>query len=311
MPRTSRAVHRIERAAQSDRSIISRPRTLRFAADDGVRDYPHGMGDVDPTTRFSDRVALYEQCRPAYPDALLTALQQEIGLSRASSVADIGSGTGISSALLLRIGCTVFAVEPNEEMRRAAAARLASDPRFHSVAGRAEATTLGDRSVDAVTAGRHSTGLRHTRPERRLSRIMRPGGPAALFWNTRRTGGTPFLGAYEQLLRTFGTDYLQVNHRNVDAQALAAFFGGPYQARVFSNVQVFDFDGLRGRLLSSSYVPGPQHPDHELDDRGARPVVRHASRGTAACAWNTTRSSSSDRSCDHTWAITVVPAPIV
>jgi SAM-dependent methyltransferase len=221
------------------------------------------MGNVDPTARFSDRVADYGRCRPGYPDALLTALQQEIGLSRASAVADIGSGTGIASALLLRIGCTVFAVEPNEEMRRAAEARLASDPRFHSVAGRAESTTLGDRSVDAVTAAQafHWFATHETRTE--VIRILRPGGPAVLFWNTRRTGGTPFLAAYEQLLRTFGTDYLQVNHRNVDAQALAAFFGGPYQSRVFSNLQIFDFDGLRGRLLSSSYVPGPQHPDHE------------------------------------------------
>jgi ubiquinone/menaquinone biosynthesis C-methylase UbiE len=220
------------------------------------------MRSGDSTTRFSNRVADYSRCRPAYPDALLTVLQREIGLSHASIIADIGSGTGISSELLLRSGGTVFAVEPNAEMRRAAEARLGNEPRFRSVAARAEATTLADRSVDAVTAGQafHWFALREARAE--FIRILRPGGMAALFWNTRRTEGSPFLSAYERLLRQFGTDYLQVDHRNVSAPDLRAFFGDGYEARVFPNVQVFDFDGLRGRLLSSSYAPGPQHPDH-------------------------------------------------
>jgi SAM-dependent methyltransferase len=221
-----------------------------------------GMRSIDSTTRFSDRVADYGRYRPAYPDALLTVLRREIGLSRSSIVADIGSGTGISSELLLRIACTVFAVEPNAEMRRAAEARLGNEPRFRSIAARAEATTLGDRSVDVVTAGQafHWFAAREARAE--FIRILRPGGTVALFWNTRRTGGSPFLSAYERLLQQFATDYLQVNHRNVSTADLHAFFGGDYEARVFANEQIFDFDGLRGRLLSSSYAPGPQHPDH-------------------------------------------------
>jgi SAM-dependent methyltransferase len=223
-----------------------------------------GMRSVDSTTRFSDRVADYSRYRPAYPDALLTVLQREIGLSRSSIVADIGSGTGISSDLLLRIGCTVFAVEPNAEMRKAAEARFGNEPRFRSVAARAEATTLGDRSVDVVTAGQafHWFAAREARAE--FIRILRPGGTVALFWNTRRTGGSPFLSAYERLLQQFATDYLQVNHRNVSTPDLRAFFGGDYEARLFPNEQIFDFDGLRGRLLSSSYTPGPEHPDHPL-----------------------------------------------
>jgi SAM-dependent methyltransferase len=220
------------------------------------------MSGVDPTRRFSNRVADYVRYRPAYPDALLTALQGEAGLSSASIVADIGSGTGISTELLLRIGCTVFAIEPNAHMRSAAETRLGSEPRFRSVAARAEATTLPDGSVDAVTAGQafHWFSTPETRTE--FIRILRPGGTVALFWNTRRSAGTPFLSAYERLLQDFGTDYAQVDHRKVDASILPMFFGGPYQSRVFFNEQTFDFDGLLGRLLSSSYAPGSAHPDH-------------------------------------------------
>jgi SAM-dependent methyltransferase len=246
------------------------------------------MGPVDPTARFSDRVADYVQYRPGYPDALLEALQGEIGLSSGSVVADIGSGTGISSELLLRTGCTVFSVEPNLDMRRAAEARLGSEPRFHSVAGRAEATTLEDGTVDAAIAGQafHWFAAREARTE--FMRILRPGGMAALFWNTRRLEGSPFLSAYEQLLREFGTDYAQVDHRNVDASTLRAFFGGSYQMRVCANAQIFDVDGLRGRLLSSSYAPGPAHPDHARMLAALRQVFdAHQEKGRVRMEYDT------------------------
>ncbi len=220
------------------------------------------MNGLDSTARFSDRVADYVRCRPTYPNALRDALVHEVGVSPASIVADIGSGTGISTALLLGTGCTVFAVEPNAEMRRAAEARLGQEPRFRSVVGRAEATTLADRSVDVVTAGQafHWFSVPETRAE--LLRILRPAGKVALFWNTRRSEGTPFLGAYERLLKQFGTDYAQVQHRKVGASVLQAFFGGAFESRVFFTAQTLDYDGLLGRLLSSSYAPGPAHPDY-------------------------------------------------
>jgi ubiquinone/menaquinone biosynthesis C-methylase UbiE len=216
----------------------------------------------DPTARFSNRVAHYVKHRPGYPDALLNALQHDLALSAGSSVADVGSGTGISSDLLTRIGCRVYAIEPNAEMRRAAEARFAQEPRFHSIAARAEATTLPDASVDAITAGQAFHWFDRAKTRREFARILRPGGMVALFWNTRRTDRDPFLVAYERLLQQFGTDYPQVDHRHVNADTLRAFFGGAYQSRVFAHEQIFDFEGIKGRLLSSSYAPGPEHPNH-------------------------------------------------
>jgi SAM-dependent methyltransferase len=221
------------------------------------------QSEVDPTARFSDRVANYVRYRPGYPETLCRALEHELGIASGSVVADVGSGTGISTELLLRIGCRVYAIEPNADMRREAEARFEDDVRFHSVAARAEATTLPEARVDAVTAGQafHWFNVPQSRAE--FARILRPAGIAAVFWNTRKTDGSPFLRAYEQLLQEFGTDYRQVNHRNVDDEALSAFFGPSYQSRIFANEQDFDYDGLRGRLLSSSYVPVEGHPRYE------------------------------------------------
>src|ERR1700753_1567096 len=106
----------------------------------------------DPTQRFSSRVEDYIRYRPSYPSELLAWLTSECGISTNSRIADIGAGTGILTRLFLDFGCTVYAVEPNPEMRAGAERQLVDNRGFHSIDGRAEATTLPDSSVDFVAA---------------------------------------------------------------------------------------------------------------------------------------------------------------
>jgi SAM-dependent methyltransferase len=220
------------------------------------------MDRPDATARFSDRVDDYVKYRPGYPPALREALAREVGIGAGSLVADIGSGTGISTDLLRQIGCTVYAIEPNAEMRRAAEQRFAGDARVHSVDGRAEATSLPDASVDAIVAGQAFHWFNRADTRREFARILRPGGTMAIFWNVRKTDATPFLRAYEQMLLDFGTDYAEVHHRMNDDD-LRLFFGHAWQTRTFSYEQIFDYDGIRGRLLSSSYIPRVGDPRYE------------------------------------------------
>src|SRR6267154_5222818 len=104
------------------------------------------------TSRFSDRVENYVRYRPGYPPEVLQTLRTECGLSPKHVLADIASGTGIWTRELLENGNSVFGVEPNAQMRAAGERLLASFPKFTSVTGTAEATTLPDASVDFVTA---------------------------------------------------------------------------------------------------------------------------------------------------------------
>jgi SAM-dependent methyltransferase len=211
----------------------------------------------DPTQRFSNRVENYIRYRPGYPEGVIDILRREAGLTPGTVIADIGSGTGISSELFLKLGNAVHGVEPNAEMRRAAERLLARHPNFHSVDATAEETTLPDASVDLIVAGQAFHWFDQSRARTEFRRILRPGGWVALLWNTRRTNSTPFLRDYEALLKQFGTDYAKVRHDNLDAEQLAAFFEpGPYRRFAVDNFQHFDWEGLRGRLLSSSYVPG-------------------------------------------------------
>jgi SAM-dependent methyltransferase len=217
----------------------------------------------DPTHRFSSRVENYIKYRPGYPTSLIQTLTSECGLASKSVIADIGSGTGILSELFLKNGHRVFGVEPNREMREAGERLLRKHPNFTSVDGSAEATTLPDRSVDLITAGQAFHWFNRQRTRKEFARILKPGGWVALVWNERLTDTSLFLRAYEDLLQKYGTDYAAVDHRNVDAEAIATFFAPqPFTRRKFENRQVLDFDGVRGRLLSSSYTPEPGRPNH-------------------------------------------------
>jgi SAM-dependent methyltransferase len=224
----------------------------------------------DSTRRFSDRVRDYVRHRPDYPEAMAEALRTATGLEQGALVADVGSGTGISAQLLLRHGFRVVGVEPNEAMRGAAEAALGRNPRFRSVDGTAEHTTLPPGSVDMVAAGQAFHWFRRDEARREFARVLRPEGWVALFWNTRRTD-SPFLRAYEELLHAHATDYREVDHRRVDAAVIHDFFGGEVERRVFPNQQRFHLEELRGRLLSSSYAPPPEH-------RGHRPMLRELER---------------------------------
>jgi len=243
----------------------------------------------DPTQRFSSRVENYIKYRPTYPPAVLETLVAECGLSLSSVVADIGSGTGVLTRLFLDSGHRVYGVEPNREMREAGERLLAHYPRFTSVAGSAEATTLADHSADFAVAGQAFHWFDPGAARSEFVRILKPGGWVALVWNSRRTSGTPFLDAYEHLLQTYGTDYASVSEKQIDDAAISGFYGSvPFQQRAFDNAQRFDFDGLKGRLLSSSYTPEAGAPQYgPMLENLARIFQAHAENGQVVFEYDT------------------------
>ena len=172
------------------------------------------MLQTDPTQRFSARVENYIRYRPSYPPQVLETLRSECGLTASSAIADIASGTGIFTRLLLENGNRVYGVEPNRDMREAAERLLADFRGFSSVTGTAEATTLPDQSVDFATAAQAAHWFDLAKARREFERILKPAGWAVLIWNERSTDSTPFLREYEALLLEYGTDYEMVRHEN-------------------------------------------------------------------------------------------------
>ena len=263
------------------------------------------MTFADAKQRFSNRVADYVRYRPGYPSALIDLLRSECGLRPDHAVADVGSGTGLLSKLFLENGNRVFAIEPNEEMRRAGEECLAAYKNFSSVRGSSEATTLPDSSFDFITAAQAFHWFEPTATRREFLRILKPHGWVVVIWNDRRISETAFGRAYEDLLVRYGTDYARVKEAYPELQDMEKFFGSSaatsqndplevaeenrskdrplqnafeaaarkesgavaslqtggvslrtnFARRELPNFQEFDFDGLAGRLRSSSYAP--------------------------------------------------------
>jgi len=213
----------------------------------------------DPKRRFSNRAEYYAAFRPKYPETLLTFLREHSSFSLQSVIADVGSGTGTLSELFLRNGNPVFGIEPNDDMRRTAEARLASYRSFRSINGSAESTTLPNASVDFITAAQsfHWFQPRETRVEFR--RILRPSGWVVLIWNTRKVS-TPFLQGYEDLVVWVTRERKnRVRHKDLRPEAIYEFLGKHEEEKLESS-QRLDLEGLVGRLMSASYSPLPGEP---------------------------------------------------
>ena len=194
-------------------------------------------------------------------------LRKECGLTSSTVIADVASGTGIFTRVLLENGNRVFGVEPNAEMRKAGEEFLNAYPRFSSIEGTAEETTLPDHTVDLVTAAQAAHWFDRRKARQEFIRILKTGGWSVLIWNERRIDSTPFLRDFERLLLRYGTDYETVRHERTTQEIENFFAPSQFQSRTFDLLQEFDYPALEGRLLSSSYTP-------QSDDVAYKPMLQ-------------------------------------
>lgn len=236
---------------------------------------------ANSTERFSDRVENYVQYRPNYPAEILQIFGDEMNLQTDSTIADIGAGTGISARIFLENGNPVFTVEPNAAMRDGAVDFLKDYSQLTLVEGTSENTQLAENSVDFIVAAQafHWFKIGETRKE--FQRILKDKGYVALIWNERQLDSTEFLREYEAFLHKYATDYSEFRHENTSIEIIGEFFQTDFNCKSFKNSQTFDYEGLKGRLLSSSYTPTAENSlfpamieelkrlftNHQKDDR--------------------------------------------
>lgn len=213
--------------------------------------------------RFSNRVENYVKYRPGYPREMLDFFRDKLNLQRSYVIADIGSGTGISTRLFLENGNKVFGIEPNNLMREAAEEFLRDFPDFKSINGTAENTKLLDNSVDFITVAQAFHWFDKVKVPLEFRRILRDNGHIVLIWNERQLDSNEFLREYEKFLLEYGTDYEKVRHEQITKEVLEESFQTIFHQAIFQNSQILDFKGLKGRMLSSSYMPSAEHPRYK------------------------------------------------
>jgi ubiquinone/menaquinone biosynthesis C-methylase UbiE len=213
---------------------------------------------LDPKKRFSSRVENYIKFRPSYPSEIVNFLKKKNILRDDSVIADIGSGTGILSELFLKNGNTVYGIEPNADMRSAAENLLENYSNFITTDGSAENTKLKGKSINIITVGQafHWFDIKKTQKE--FKRILKEEGHVVLIWNNRKKSGNGFSTEYEKFILKYGKDY---KFTRKDEKDINNFF--KYEKKMFFNYQDFDFEGLKGRLLSTSYIPLEDNLEYE------------------------------------------------
>lgn len=208
--------------------------------------------DNNNTSRFTGKTDNYKTYRPSYPPEVIAYTESIVKPAADIRIADLGSGTGILTELLVKAGYNVSAVEPNAEMREAAEENLKQYPNFTSIAAPAEHTTLANNSIDLITAAQAFYWFNLKTIKDEFERILKPNGAALLIWNIMRLD-TLFMQSY----KAFRKQYEESVQRPLyaDKEAINRFFDKQVCTEVvFPHSYTLDEDGLKGLLLSSSLV---------------------------------------------------------
>jgi len=158
-------------------------------------DLPSGVAPASKEQRaasFGRAAHSYARFRPSYPAAAVGWLADD----DATTILDLGAGTGKLTALLVREGREVIAVEPSDGMR---AELQRAVPGARALAGTADAIPLPNASVDAVVVAQAWHWFDPTSASHEIARVLRPGGTLGVMWNVR-DDSVPWMAEFSRII---------------------------------------------------------------------------------------------------------------
>ena len=217
-------------------------------------------------TKFDGMGVTYSKFRPAYPTELIDYLSSEIGVTKNCVIADIGSGTGIFTSQLLEKGNSVYAIEPNADMRIIAEADLRKFNGFTSVNGSAENTTLPQNSVDIITVAQAFHWFDRKRFRAECKRIIKHNGKVVIVYNSRDEA-SELVRENDLVIRKYCPNFKGYSGGMRGAESeddFKDFFTGAFDTKIFRNDLTFDETGFVGRNLSGTYALKESDNDYPL-----------------------------------------------
>lgn len=214
--------------------------------------------------RFSNKAEKYELYRPAYPEDSISKILELCNVIPSDNVkiADIGSGTGKFTKLLLDKEFMVYAIEPNEQMRTIAENKFINYKNFNSINKTAESTGLEDNSISIITVAQAFHYFDLDKVKKEFKRILKSDGKVVLLWNFRLRESN-FIKEYENIIYNLHSSKVKPTHAqdNMTDKVFKDFFEN-YEIINISNSQEFDFESLWGRTLSNNHMPNENEPEY-------------------------------------------------
>lgn len=193
--------------------------------------------------KYTFNAEKYSKYRTEYPKEFIDYLYENVGLSNNSIIADIGSGTGKLSNLLLLKGSLVYSVEPNDDMRKVAEKDLSKFSNFTSINGTAENTTLQNSSVDFITVGTAFHWFNMEEFKKECQRILKPNGKVILVWISRPVNRN----------KNFEINFNGLSGgKEENPELISPFFKNDnFEYKVFQETSTYTKDTFIGRALST------------------------------------------------------------
>ncbi len=243
---------------------------------------------MKPITVFSSKAQTYDKYRWDYAPEAVQAIRKITQLSRQSSLADLGAGTGMLTQHFLGIAGHVYAVEPNPEMRAILAQKLGSQPSVTVLDANAEHTTLPDRCVNVITVAQALHWFEPEAAKTEIQRVLKPNGWLAVLENIR-TNEQLTQETESLMTEAYGADFSATRKYRKD-KPLSFYFGHEsYQCLTYPFAFKQDWDGFIGAILSASFMPDEHHPLYTRLVEDARKVFERHSQGNFLTVNGTTQ----------------------
>jgi len=219
---------------------------------------------------FSGDAEDYAKYRPSYPPKIAQFLKKEYGLQSEHIIADVGSGTGLSSKLFLKFGCPVYGIEPDPAMRTIAEKKLADFDGFTSIDGVAGNTSLPAHVADFVVSAQAFQWFDQGMVKPEFKRILKPDGYCIMLWNQHPFRGSAMAKEFDHLLHEHLPEFAQTTQQSSIDELLGGLFDRDFKDKHFKNYHVMNYESFLGWTKSYAFNLQPDDPGYNPLMQGLR-----------------------------------------
>ncbi len=270
---------------------------------------------MDTKTVYSMKAEKYARFRWDYAAHAIKAIIDMTQMSSNSTVADIGAGTGILTRHFVDKARTVYAIEPNFELRQILARELGGFPSISVIDACAEATSLSNNSVDVITIAQAIHWFDPEPARQEMMRILREDGWLVLLRNYGTNSGQ-HKAIGKLMTEEYGADFTVVNERQKEKPTPFYFGNDNFKRFIFPFEFQQCWEEFIGSLTTASFMPDEDHPlFHKLEKEARKIFSQYSDHGylqvkgdteltigqPSRLPWNcqSTQRTSVSSSCQH------------